>query len=120
MKNRPAGQNCPSELPGFGQFDFDPQLDLGQDRVEPGIAGGGFQVGGGRAQPVDRGGVEIARQQPEFEVIQHVERTSTALHRTFAALGGILNTLQRQQRIDAAGRLGRGGGAGLGGGDRIR
>jgi len=37
-------------LPGLGQFDFDPQLDFGQHRVEAGIAGGGFEVGGGIAQ----------------------------------------------------------------------
>src|SRR6202022_3584510 len=44
------GQNCRAselpalelagllELPGFGEFDFDPQFDLGQDRVEAGVA----------------------------------------------------------------------------------
>ena len=25
------------ELAGFGQFDFDPQFDFGQDSVEPGV-----------------------------------------------------------------------------------
>ena len=27
------------ELPGLGELDFDPKLDLGQDRVETGVAG---------------------------------------------------------------------------------
>ena len=48
------------ELPGLGQFDFDPQLDLGQHGIEAGIAGGGLQIGGGIAQPVHGGGIEIA------------------------------------------------------------
>ena len=48
------------ELPGLGQFDFDAKLDLGQHRIEAGIAGGGFQIGGGIAQPVHGGGIEIA------------------------------------------------------------
>ena len=34
------------ELPGFGQFDLDPELDLRQHRVQAGVAGGGFEVGG--------------------------------------------------------------------------
>jgi hypothetical protein len=28
--------------PGLGELDLDPQLDLGQHGIEPGIAGGGF------------------------------------------------------------------------------
>src|SRR5258707_10973725 len=40
-----------SKLTSLGQFDFDAQLDLGQHRIEAGIAGGRLQVGGGIAQP---------------------------------------------------------------------
>src|SRR6185369_16162230 len=63
-------------------------------------------------EPVYRGGVEIARQQPDLEVIQHIERAFASLHRTLAALGRILlDTLQREQRVDVGRRLGREGGA---------
>jgi hypothetical protein len=34
-----------SGLPGLGQFDFDPQFDLGQHPVEAGVTGGGFEIG---------------------------------------------------------------------------
>jgi hypothetical protein len=50
-----------SELASFSQFDFDPQLDLGQDRIETRIARGRFEVGGRIAQPADRRCIEIAR-----------------------------------------------------------
>ena len=63
-------------------------------------------------QPVHRGSVEIAGQQPDLEVIQHIERAFASLHRTLAALGRIfLDALQRQQRVDIGCCLGRGGGA---------
>ena len=52
-------------------------------------------------EPVHRGSVEIAGQQPDLEVIQHIERAFASLHRTLAALGRILlDALQRQQRIE--------------------
>ncbi len=43
-------RNWPRLLAGFGEFDFDAKLDFGQDLVEPGIAGRGFQVGRRSAQ----------------------------------------------------------------------
>ena len=101
------------KLPGLGEFDFDPEFDLGQHGIEARIAGGGFQVGGGIAQPVHGGGVEIAREQPDLEVVEHVERAAATRHRALAPLDRILNALQRQQRIDAGGRLWRGGGSGI-------
>ena len=52
------------ELSGLCQLDFNPQLDLGQYRVEAWIAGGGLQIGSGIAQPVDGGSIEIAGEQP--------------------------------------------------------
>ena len=66
------------DLSGLGEFDFDPKLDFRQHGIEAGIAGGGFQVGRGVAQPVHRGGVEIAGEQPELEVVEHVERALAA------------------------------------------
>src|SRR6266851_2219008 len=103
-----------SKLPGFGQFYLNAQLDLGQHRVEAGVAGGGFEVGGGVAQPAHRKGIEIAAQQPDLEVVQHVKRALAALHRTLAALGRILlDALQGQQRIDVDRGLRRGSRAGL-------
>ena len=35
-----------SELAGLGQLDLNPQLDLGQDRIETGVARRGFEVRG--------------------------------------------------------------------------
>src|SRR5258707_8693637 len=122
-KAKPLGPRAAwaSKLPGFGQFYFNAQLDFGQDRVEAGVAGGGFEVGGGVAQPAHRGGVEIAGQQPDLEVVQHVERALATLHRAPAALDRILlDALQGQQRIDVYRGLRRGGGAGLGGRCRVR
>src|SRR5467141_1243935 len=79
-QNRRAIELPALELPGLGEFDFDPQLDLGQDRVKAGVAGRGFEVGGGIPQPAHRGSVEIAGQQADLEGVQHVERTLAALH----------------------------------------
>ena len=59
------------KLPGLGEFDFDPKLDLGENRIEAGIAGGRFQIGSGIAQPVHGGGIEIAGEQSELEVVEH-------------------------------------------------
>jgi len=53
-RGRPLG------LPGLGELDLDPQLNLGQYGIEARIAGGGFQVGGGIAQPAHHGMIEIA------------------------------------------------------------
>src|SRR5438067_9931226 len=93
------------ELPGLGELDFYPQLDLRQHRVEAGVAGGGFEIGRGVAQPADGGGVEIAGQQAELEIVQHVERALAALYRTLAPFGRILlDALQGEQCVD----IGRG------------
>src|SRR5258708_17157342 len=109
------------KLTSLGQFDFDAELDLGQHRIEAGIAGGRLQVGGGIAQPVDGRGIEVAREQPELEIVEHVERAPAPRHRTLAALGWILDALHREQRIDAAGGLrGRGSARLLGGCRRLR
>src|SRR5712691_11175902 len=50
----------------------DAQRNLGQHGIEAGIAGGGFQIGGGVAQPVHGGGIEIAGEQCDLEVVEHV------------------------------------------------
>src|ERR1700760_3722107 len=62
----------------LGEFDLDPKLDLGEDRVEARIAGGGFQIGGGVAQPAHGRGIEGAGEQPDLEVVEHVERALAA------------------------------------------
>src|SRR5437016_409878 len=96
------------ELPGLGELNFYPQFDLRQHRVEAGVAGGGFEIGRGVAQPADGGGVEIAGQQAELEIVQHVERALAALYRTLAPFGRILlDALQGEQCVD----IGRGFGS---------
>ena len=55
----PRGPEC-LELPGLGELDLNAQLDLRQHGIEAGIAGGGFEIGGGIAQPVHGGGIKIA------------------------------------------------------------
>src|SRR4026209_2021098 len=87
------------ELPGLCQLDFDPQLNLGQHRVETWIAGGRLQIGRGIAQPVHSGGIEIAGEQPDLELVEHVERAPAPGHRTLAALGPILATPPCAQRL---------------------
>ncbi len=97
------------KLAGLGQFDLDPQLDFREHRVQPGIAGGGFQVGGGIAQPADGGGIEIAGEQPDLEIVEHVERALAARDRTPASLRRVfLDALKRKQRVDAGRGLRRG------------
>src|SRR4029453_10948737 len=91
------------EPSGLCQLDFNPQLNLGQYRIEAGIAGGGFQVSRGIAQPVHRRSIEIAGEQSDLELVEHVERAPAPRYRTLAALGRILDALQREQRIDVAG-----------------
>src|SRR5581483_10486678 len=69
------------EPAGLGEFDLDPKLDFREHRVETWIAGGRFQIGGGIAQPADGGRVEIAGQQPDLEIVEHVERALAARDR---------------------------------------
>src|SRR5215472_2454327 len=115
VRNLGAGPGTACPVPpgalgpaGLGELDLDPKLDLRQDRVEPGIAGGGFQVGGGIAQPAHRGGIEIAGEQADLEIVEHVEGASAACHRAPAPLRRVLlDALQREQRIDAGRSLGR-------------
>ena len=91
------------ELPGFGELDFDPQFDLGQDCVQAGIAGGGFQVRGSIPEPQHGGLVEIAGQQFQLEIVEYVKRALAAREGALAPLGRVfLDALQRDQRIDAA------------------
>ena len=93
-------------LPGLGELDLDAQLDLGQHGIETGIAGGRFQVCRGIAQPDHGRGVEIAGQQSDLEIVEHVERAPAAGDRALAALDRILlDALQREQRVDVGGGL---------------
>ena len=46
--------------------------------------------------------IERAAQKPYLELIEQIERVPARLHRTAAALGLILDALQRHQGIDAA------------------
>ena len=58
---RPTPRDLPaSELTGLGQLDLDPQLDLGQYRIQAGVARGRLEVGSGVTQPADRGSIETA------------------------------------------------------------
>ena len=57
--------------PRLGELDLDAEFDLRQHRVEAGIAGGGFQIGRRIAQPVHRGCIEIAGEQPDLEFVEH-------------------------------------------------
>src|SRR5271156_1478725 len=77
-------------LPGFGEFDLDAQLDLGKHGIQTRVARRGLQVDRSLPQPAHRRGIEIARQQSDLEIVEHVERAFAALHRTFAPLGWIL------------------------------
>src|SRR5581483_6931550 len=97
------------EMASLGELDLDPKHDLREDRVQTGVAGGGFQIGGGIAQPAHRGGVEIAGEQPDLEIVEHVERALAARDRTAAPLRRVfLDALKRKQRVDAGGGLRRG------------
>src|SRR5206468_5458372 len=51
------------ELSGLCQLNFNPQLNLGQYRIEAGIAGGRLQIGRRITQPVHGGSIEIAGEQ---------------------------------------------------------
>jgi DNA-binding HxlR family transcriptional regulator len=101
--------------PRLGEFDLDAQFDLGQHRIQSGIAGGRLQVGRGIAQAVHGGSIEIAGQEPDLEIVEHIECAPAALHRSLAALDRILlDALQREQRIDIGGGLRRRGRTRLG------
>src|SRR5262245_41733330 len=94
--------------PRLGELDLDPQLDLREHRIKPGIAGRRLQIRRRIAQAVYGGGIEIAREQPDLEIVEHVERTPAPLHRAPAALDRVLlDALQRKQCIDVGGGLRR-------------
>jgi hypothetical protein len=61
------GPNKPAlRHPGLGQFDRNPQIDLGHDLVQLVIAGRLAQVAGHRFQPQQRGLIERTGQQAEL------------------------------------------------------
>src|SRR5262245_61107610 len=88
----------------LGDLDLDPELDLRQHAVEARIARPVLEAGGGVFQPAERRGIERARQQADLELVERVERGAAARQRAAAALGRVLDSLQRDQRVDAADR----------------
>src|SRR5581483_1208308 len=108
------------ELAGLGELDLDPEFDLRKHRVQPGVARRGLQIGGGIAEPADGDGIEIAGEQPDLEIVEHVERALAAGHRAPAPFGRVVfDALKRQQRVDAGSSLRRGRAAGFRGGSHV-
>ena len=48
----------------LGDFDLDPELDLGQDAVESGVAGAVLEMGRGRLELLQRAGVRSPPSSP--------------------------------------------------------
>src|SRR5262249_19008080 len=101
---------------GLGEFDLDPQVDLGQYLVDARITRKVLEVGGGGLEPRQHGGLEPAGPQRKLHLVGQVERRVAAFDGTPPALVDRFHALQRKERVDAgdganaAGRGRRGGG----------
>lgn len=92
-------------LPGwadFGDLDRQPELDLGQHRIEPVIAGAVAKVGRSRLQPLQGRGAKCAAEDFDLEFVEGVKGGPAALDRAAAPLRRVILTLQGDQRVDAA------------------
>src|SRR5262245_35406682 len=74
QNSRPEDQTSDRErgsAPGadLGDFDLDPELDLGQHRVEAGVAGAVPEPGRGRLQPGQGGGPDAAAEHLDLEFV---------------------------------------------------
>src|SRR6185312_7032602 len=87
-----ARSRCrPASRPsGLGEFDLDPQFDLGQERIKAGIAGGFLQARRRIVQPAHHCRAEIAGEQTELELVEHVERALAPFCRAPATFDRIL------------------------------
>ena len=79
--------------------------------VEPLVARAVLEVGGHGFEPQQRALVERTGQQPELELVERIERPAAVLDRAAAPFDRILDSLQRDQRVDAAQRAQRDRGA---------
>ena len=101
----------------LGDFDLDPQLDLGQDAVEGGVARAVLEMGGHRLELLQRRRGQVAAQQPDLELVERVERHPPPLDRVAPPFGGVLDSLQCNKSVDAADRPQRRGDAAGAGAD---
>src|SRR5580704_6858356 len=96
---------------GFGELDRDPQLDLGQHGIELFVAGAVLEIGGKGFQPQQCALIQGPRQETELEFVEGVEGAAAMLDRAPAPFRRLLDTLQRNERVDAAERPQRHSGA---------
>src|SRR5580692_12138059 len=89
---------------GFGELDRNAQLDLGQHGIELFVAGAVLEIGGKGFQPQQRALIQGPRQETELELVEGVERAAAVLDRPPAPFRRLLDTLQRNERVDAAER----------------
>ncbi len=93
----------------LGDFDLDPQLDLGQHAVQGGVPRAVLEMGGHRLELLERSRGQVAAQQPDLELVERVERQPPPLDRMAPPFGGVLDTLQCNKSVDAADRAQRRG-----------
>ena len=71
---------------------------------EPRVSRTFLKVGGHSLEPEHGPLVERTGQQPQLDLVERIKRPAPVLDHPAAALDGILNSLQRDERIDAAER----------------
>lgn len=84
----------------FGQLDFDPQFDFRQHLIEPRVTRTVLQLFGRGPKAIEIAGVEGAGEETELDLIKDVERRLAFADRAPAPLGGIVDPLQGDQRVD--------------------
>src|ERR1700685_3013789 len=87
---------------GFGELDSDAEVDLGEHGIELFVAGTVFEIGGEGFKPQQRALIQRPRQQAELELIEGIERAAAMLDCAAAPFHRLLDTLQRNEGIDAA------------------
>ena len=93
-----------SDHASFGELDRDPEVDFGKHAVEPVVTRTILEIGGHGFQPQQRALIEGTGQKTELQLIERIECAAAVLYRAAAPLGGLLNSLQRDQSVDPAQR----------------
>ena len=101
----------------FRELDAGTEVDLIQDGLKLRIEKAFAPLGDSKGQPVQCGARNSARQQSIADFVEQIKQLFTMMDPTRVAVGGVLNSLDCQDRIDGRDRTAsgqRGGGFGIG------
>ena len=92
----------PLDLFEFCELDAGAKVDLIQDGLKLGVEEAFAPLGDGKGQPVQCGAGNPTRQQSVPDFVQQTEQLFTMMDTARVAIGGVLNSLNRQDGIDSS------------------